>query len=92
LKNLNELFEAMGWVKLMKLDKPIYEHLSWEILSSLKVDRSTCMKNGPLHIQFHFQSAFEVNLAELDCHMKLCHYGFWNVGHEISMFQHFAVR
>jgi len=34
LENLNELFEVVGWVDFMKMNKPIYEHLCWEFLSS----------------------------------------------------------
>jgi len=35
--SLHELLEVTGWVELMKPDKPVYERLCWEFLSSLNV-------------------------------------------------------
>ena len=72
--NLHELLEVVGWVEFMTLDKPVYERLCWEFLSSLKVDWTTSYQNRPVHIQFYFfNRLFEANLAEFDRRLYLAH-------------------
>jgi len=39
--SLSELLEVVVWTKFMSLALPMYEHLFWGFLSSLRVDWST---------------------------------------------------
>jgi len=88
--NLHELLEVVGWVEFMTLDKPVYKHLCWEFLSSLKVDWITPYQHRPVRIQFRFFNRFfEPNLTEFGRRLHLPHGGVWAVGHENFNVQEF---
>ncbi|KAJ8433483.1 hypothetical protein Cgig2_004421 [Carnegiea gigantea] len=52
LESLNELLEAAGWGKYIRIDKPVYERWCWKFMSSIKVNWNLQYKNRPVHIQY----------------------------------------
>ena len=68
--SLHELLEVAGWVMFIMLDKPVYECLYWEFLSSLMWIRIPLTKTNLYISNFNFSKA---NLAKLDCRMHLPH-------------------
>jgi len=81
--SVNELIGVEGGMEFMGLALPVYEHLCWEVWSSLCVDWSTSYQNQSIHIRFQiFNRDFETNLAECGERLRLPHGRVWTVRHE----------
>jgi len=52
--SLSALLEVAGWAELMRLALPMYEHLYWEFLSSLRVELGAPLKLICPHPIFDF--------------------------------------